>query len=121
MVEPGEMFWLRNEMMVLPLKSWIPFILRRPEPLPRFSAAMADRNLPRSEQASTPGLPRRIRVPAQPPQNTGGSLPDPPRTRNRSEINHVRADPRSEGSQQQPIGDCLVNQIRRTALICAKL
>jgi transposase-like protein len=69
-------------------------------------AAMADRNLPRSEQASTPGLPRRIRLPAQPPQNTCGSLPDPPRTWNWSEINHVRADPRSKGSQPQPIGVC---------------
>src|SRR5260370_38494873 len=39
MVELGEMFWLRNEMMVLPLKSWITFILRRPDPLPRFSTA----------------------------------------------------------------------------------
>src|SRR5258706_5792794 len=63
------------------------------------SPAMADRHLPRRKQTSTPGLPRRICLPAQPPQDTGSRLSDPPWSRNRSGINRVRADPRSEGSQ----------------------
>src|SRR5271169_3763631 len=39
MVEPGETFWWRKEMMVLPLKSGITFMRTRPEPLPRLSTA----------------------------------------------------------------------------------
>jgi transposase-like protein len=41
------------------------------------------------KQASTAGLPGRIRLPSQPPENTGSCLPDPPWPRNQSEINRI--------------------------------
>ena len=63
-------------------------------------------DLARSEQTSTPGLSRRIRLPAQPPSDTCGCLSDPSWPGNRSGINRVRADPRREGSQSQPVGAC---------------
>jgi transposase-like protein len=52
----------------------------------------------------------------QPPQNARSRLSDPARTRNWSEISRVRADPRSEGSQSQPMGVRLANQISRRRL-----
>ncbi len=51
---------------------------REPVRLALLDASGPDRNLPRREQASTPGLPRRICLPAQPPQNTRSRLSDPP-------------------------------------------
>ena len=70
------------------------------------SPAVADRHLPRSEQGPTPGLPRRIRLSPQSPQDTRGRISDTAWPRNRPQINRVRADPRSQGSQPQPIGAC---------------
>src|SRR5882724_3033942 len=43
MVEPGETFWVRKEMIVLALKSGITFMRTRPELLPRFSTATRTR------------------------------------------------------------------------------
>src|SRR5215471_7178490 len=45
-------------------------------PSDRQPPAMADRNLSRRQQRSTPGVPRRVRVPAQSSQATDGSLSD---------------------------------------------
>ena len=67
---------------------------------------VADRNLPRSEQGPTPGLPQRIRVSTQPSQDAGSRISDTPWSRNQPQINRVRADSGSEGSQPQPIGAC---------------
>ena len=58
----------------------------------------------RVSKAQPPGIPRRIRLSAQSPQDTGCSIPDPPWSRNRPQINRIRADSRSERSQPQPVG-----------------
>ena len=67
---------------------------------------VADRHLPWSEQGPTPGLPQRIRLSTQPSQDACSRISDTPWSRNQPQINRVRADSGSEGSQPQPIGAC---------------
>jgi transposase-like protein len=49
---------------------------------------------------------RRIRLPAQPAQNTRGCISNSPWPRNWARINPVRADSWSQGPQSQPLGVC---------------
>lgn len=61
-------------------------------------AAMADWHVPRREPRSAPGLPRRVRVSTQPPQDPHGSIPNPTRSRNPARPNALREHKRRERS-----------------------
>ena len=47
-------------------------------------------HLPRRESRSAPGLPRRVRVSTQPPQDPDGSIPNPTRSRNPARPNALQ-------------------------------
>jgi hypothetical protein len=56
--------------------------------------SLAARHPSRRRQSPSPGLPRRVRLPPQPPPHTNGRLPDPARTRRSAPADDLRGDHR---------------------------